>query len=169
MTGFTEQMKSINPYEPHMNVELCSSSQHTGGHQVEKNCFTVTYVCHCLFRTWPPLSSSSSSSASVLVATRGSLLQSHFHGCTVVVFFPFILIDGLLPSRRRKKPSVTGHDMASQLSIWLMCAAWIQATALVVEAPSHSPWIHITAHILLLLWCNCFVIAAQTWYNTVSI
>ncbi len=152
--------------------ELCTSSHYTSGPKVKKivprwtPCASA-YSQHDL----PALfsSSSSSSSSSGLVATHTSLFQRRWHDCTVVVLFFFILIDWLLPSRRGKKASLIGHDTASQLSFWSMCAAWIQATALVLEAPSHSPWIHIAAHILLLLWCNCFVIAAQTEYNTVSI
>lgn len=109
---------------------------------------------------------------SVLIGGHGSLLRSHWHRCHCRRPFPFHLNRWgslLAAAGGKKNPCVTGHNMASQLSIWLMCAAWIQATALVVEAPSHSPWIHIAAHILLLLWCNCFVIAAQTRCNMVSI
>lgn len=170
-------MKRINPYELERDVRsrrtnVVPSSHalmHTGGHQGEKNCFTVTSVCPCLFWTWPTSQCPPHPPPLPVAATHTSLLQCHWYGSADVVLLPFILIDGLLPRRHRKKPSLIGHDTASQLSIWSMCAAWIQATALVVEAPSRSPWIHIAAHILLLLWSNCFVIAAQTGYNTVSI
>lgn len=149
---FTELKSVWAPYE-------CNAAAFTYPHSTLAACTVKTTIPQ-----WPLCATGNSehdlpsSSSLGLVATHVSLL--HWHGCTVVVPFPFILIDGLLPSHRRKTPYVTGHNMASQLSIWLMCAAWIQATALVFEAPSHSPWIHIAAHILLLLWCNCFVIAS---------
>lgn len=89
-------------------VVLCcavfTSSQLTGGYQGEKNGSSVTSVCLCLFTTCPIPSQSSSSD---LVAIHTRFLQCCWNGSTVVVLFPFILIDGLLPSRCRKRKKTT--------------------------------------------------------------
>ena len=89
-------------------------SQLTGGYQGEQNGSSVTSVCLCLFTTCPIPSQSSSSG---LVAIHTRFLQCCWHGSTVVVLFPFILIDGLLPSRCRKRKKKQPYRPRHGLSI----------------------------------------------------
>lgn len=111
-----------------MRIKVCASSQHTSGHQGEKNHLTVTSVCHCLFKYAPrPLPPPSLRHIfSCLVANSTSLLHCHWHDYTVAVLSPFILINTWVSSRspyqpRRDHSVVNLIDVCSlDLGHWLL-------------------------------------------------
>lgn len=113
----------------------------------------VTSVCWCLFRASP-------SSDHLLFLQPGNYL--HWFVTTTLTWlhayrpFPFILIDGLVLSSRKKRPYQPRHGLSivNLIDVYRLDLGH----CISCEAPRHSPRTHLAAHTLLLLWCNCFIV-----------